>query len=394
MFFSLLTFLFYRRCIQTGRFIYFVLLTAAAVVLFYSNFLLCAAFLLALVLVCVIFHKDDLRRYLFKFSFAVSLFALATVPYAIYYRIWYRPDIPSTEIWYVRMLTLIWWNLCELNLPGFLPWIAAAGLIYFIVRYRKKDKDISAILQWLVLSIGYVIFLSLISPQPTEDTGIADVRYLIPAMPFLSGLVGIFIWFVHRRTIPVAIAILILIITTNLFSITPRNWKFQWLLPAYINEVHHNYPTCYGEAVRFLQENVKQDEKVFVWPEYTNYPIMFYMGDKIKICCTLDLQSDIPLNKIRSFNAPLLMEENFPDWIILFGLFPETNQIISHFSRQHSQEGQQVKFAYKLVRVLDVYWLDTTRPELPWHSFRPKTDFDRQSESVYIIRRFSDESKL
>lgn len=394
MLFSLLIFLFYRRCLQTGRFIYFVLLAAAAVLLFYTNFLLCTAFLSALVLVCVIFHKDNLRRNLFRFFVAVSLFALATVPYAIYYRIWHRPDMPSEEIWYVRKLILMWWNLRALNLPGLLPWIAAAGLIYFIVRYHKKDKDIAAILQWLVLSIGYVFFLSLLSPQPIEGTKAADIRYLIPAMPFLSGLVGIFIWFVHRRTIPGAIAILILVITTNLLSVTPGNWKFQWLLPAYINEVHHNYPTAYGEAVRFLQENAKQDETVFVWPEFANYPIMFYMGDKIRMCCTLDSQSSIPLNKIRNFNAPLLIEENFPDWIILFALLPETNQYLSYFSRQHLQEGQQVKFIYKLVKVLDVYWLDTARPELQWHSFRPKTDFNRQSEAVYIFERFSDKAEL
>jgi hypothetical protein len=396
MLFGLLTYQFYRQCVQKSRLVWFVFLSIAAVLMFYSNFMLAAAFLLALAVVHLIFDRSRVRKNFWKFSLAAGLFAAATVPYAFYYHIWRRPDTPSVyiEAWYVRKLTLLWWNLRELNACGYIPWIVVAGLGYFVIRYYKKNENVLMALRWAVLSAGFIVFLSLISPQSTATEKYADVRYLIPLVPFCAGLVGVFIWFVHRKTKCGATAILALVVTTNLLNITPISRRLRWFLPAYINEIHHNYPTAYGEAIRFLRENVKQDEKVLAWPRYANYPLMFYAGDKIKICCTLNAESLIPLSEIRKLDAPLLLEENFPDWIILFGLFPDRNEPLSYFSRPHPEQEQQVKFVYKLVDVLDVYWYDTSKPELQWHLFGPKTDFDRQTEAVYIMRRFNDEPEL
>jgi len=50
------------------------------------------------------------------------------------------------------------------------------------------------------------------------------------------------------------------------------------------------------------------------------------------------------------------------------------------------KNGEAVQFDYGLVKTLDVYWFDTSRPE-PYHSFGPIVDFDRRFEAVYIFRR-------
>jgi hypothetical protein len=387
MLFSLLTFFMYRQCIRSSRLAYYILLAISAVLLFYSNFLLCAAFLAALALLCMVFHRDDLRKNIAKFSIAFFLFILATVPYAVINRIWYRPDVQyEGEPLHVWKLSLLWWNLRELNLLGFMPWMVAAGLLYFMIRYRRKCNEAAMALQWSVLCLGYVVSLVCMSYSHVVKTAIGDDRYLIPTLPFLCGLTGVFLWFVHSRTRIGAMAILILIVTTNLLSVTPTNWKFQLRLPAYIDEVLHDYPTAYSQAVQFLSENVKQDEKVFAWPEYANYPIMFYLGDKVKMCCTLYSTSHIPQDTIESLNAPLLVDENFPDWFILFGMDSRADERISFFSREHLYEGQQIQLSYRLVKVLDVYWFDSSRPELPWHTFGPRTGFDRQREAVYVMR--------
>ena len=394
MLFSLLTWYFYRLCIKTGKIICFLSLSISAILMFYSNFLLATAFLPALSLVHLIFHRRKLLTDMWKFSLALGLFAITTIPYAVYYRIWYRPDfVPYAESWYLRKPILLWWNLQGLNGSGILPWLAVAGLVYFVVRHHSKEKYISTIFEWAVLVAGYVLFLSMLSPQPIVEGCSADIRYLIPAIPFSAGLVGVFVWFIHRQTKPVAFAVLLIIVTTNIFSVTPVNWKFQWLLPSYINEIHHSYSTVNGEVIRFLEKNAKYDESVFVWPEYPN-PIIFYIGDKVRICCTLGRSSFIPLSRIKELNAPLLWEENFPDWIILLGLPPDTNKPLSYFSRPHLYQGRELKFVYKLVGTLDVFWVDTTRPEPSLHNFGPKTDFDRRTEAVYVMRRFSDKAEL
>jgi len=386
MLFSVLTFMFYRRCLCAGRLIYFILLSVSAVLLFYSHFLLCAAFLPALFLACAVFHNKELWKNRLKFSLAGILFALATVPYSVYYRIWYRPDIASKEIWYIRKLTLIWWNFRDLNILEIMPWTAVIGLGCFMLYYRKK-QEIRIMLEWAVLIAGYVLFLALLSPQATEVTEIADSRYLVPIIPFLAGTTGMFIWFVHQRTKLGAIAVLILITMTNLLSITSKDWRFRWLLPAYVNEIHHNYPTAYGEAVRFLQENAQQDDMVFGRPECINYPLMFYVGDKIKMCCLLNTKTTLPMTTIRNLNAPLMTKENYPDWIIFFRLLPGDKKLLDHFSRPHTEQSEQVQFDYQMVKLLDVYGENTTRPELTWHRFSPVTDFSRENNAVYAYKK-------
>jgi hypothetical protein len=387
MLFSVLTFILYRRCLNTGRPIYFVLLSLAAILLFYSNYLLCAVFLAALVLVCGIFHSSELRKNWLKFCIAGGLFVLATVPYSVYYRIWYRPDMVSKGIWYIRELTLIWWNFRDLNRLGIMPWVAAVGLVFFVLYYRKKQKDIRMMAEWMVLTAGYVLFLALLSALTTKVSGIANLRYFVTIIPFLGGATGMFLLFIHQRTRLGAFVVLALIITTNLLNITPEDREFRWLLPAYVKEIHHNYPTAYGEVVRFLRENAQQDDMVFAYPEYTNYPLMFYVGDKVKMCCLLDEDTPLPLMKIKNLNAPLLIGENFPDWIVFFFLAPGDKGIPDYFSRPHIQEMREVQFDYRFVKLLDVCGMDTTRPELPLHSFGPKTDYNRKNEAVYVFKK-------
>jgi len=43
--------------------------------------------------------------------------------------------------------------------------------------------------------------------------------------------------------------------------------------------------------------------------------------------------------------------------------------------------------------IYDVYWRQTQRPELPWHSFGPVRDFDRRYEAVYVFRKVIDEGR-
>jgi hypothetical protein len=206
-------------------------------------------------------------------------------------------------------------------------------------------------------------------------------------LPFLAGLVGIFLWFIHRKMKLVAVSLFLIIINTNILTLAPHNTKFRVLLPAYIYEVHHPYPTCYSEAVDFLLRNAKQDDLVYAFPEYCNYPLMFYTTDKFKFCCLLNYQTPLGVDRVRKLSSVLFIEENFPDWFIMFGMHLEALKLLDYFSRPHKQGDKNIQFNYHLVNLLDVYWQDMSRPELPWHNFGPKRDFDRRSEAVYIFRR-------
>jgi hypothetical protein len=388
--FALAIYYAYQRCLHTQRWRDFMLLTATALLMFYSNYLLTLAFLLALGVVHVVFHRRAWAvNECGKVALTIGLFSLMTVPYALYYRIWDRPDIPTAEVWYIRKLTLLWWNLREVNLIGYLPWTVVLGLAYILWRYRKQRPDIvRTAWEWLTLGIGYVVFLALLSPQPAQVPTIADVRYLLPALPFLTGLLGVLLWGIHQHMPVVALTLFVASLTTNVLTLTPSNREFRWLLPAYLQEIHQDYPTSYREVIRFLNHNAQPDERIVAYPSYTNYPLMFYASDTLRFCCLLNSRTPLPRQQIEQLHAPLFIEQSRPDWFVSFGNWSATAQLLALFSHPPlGYEGPPQHVSYRPVAVLDVYWRDTHRPELPWHSFGPKVTFDQRTEAVYIFKR-------
>ena len=296
--FSLLGYDTYRRCLSGGRLLWYLGFAGAMIGLFYSSFLFCAAFTGALAVAHLVFHRRELRRKdLWKLVVAVALVAIATVPYAVAHRIWYRPDIQSSELWYLRKPVLLWWNLRELNILG-LPWTVTALLIATWLTGGRRDGSVRRVLEYAFLGIGYAAFVAMLSPQGLHARIDADIRYLLPAVPFLTVLVAMALHWVHQRQKGLGLLLFLVIVTTNVLSIHPWGWGFRWLLPAYVSEVTHDYPTAYGEVVDYLRKNARQNDLVFARPEYTNYPIMFYLGDRVKLCCLLDPQTPLPRDTV------------------------------------------------------------------------------------------------
>lgn len=49
--------------------------------------------------------------------------------------------------------------------------------------------------------------------------------------------------------------------------------------------------------------------------------------------------------------------------------------------------GREVACFYRLEKNLEAFWFDTRRPELAFHTFGPRKNFDPGLDSVYAFRR-------
>lgn len=49
--------------------------------------------------------------------------------------------------------------------------------------------------------------------------------------------------------------------------------------------------------------------------------------------------------------------------------------------------GREVAYSYWREKNLEVFWFDTSRPELAFHTFGPRKAFDPGLDSVYAFRR-------
>jgi len=392
----------YERYRTTKRPGNLVIVAVSGALLFFSNYMLFAAFMGALALLALVMHRNCFDRGDWT---RAAITALATIllvlPYALIHRIWSYPRM-TVEPSFERKMVLIWWNFRDLTLLTALPWPIMLGLIYYVLlrahqaRNRKPgetlpmaDPLLTATKEWGFLCAAFLCLLSSISPQTVfvDSTGVADLRYVTPIVPFLFTLTGIAVALVARLSRPVALLLFGVLVSSNILTITSLQPQHEWLLPAYIKEISAPYPTSYDQTLNFLKTHAKQDDTVLAWPEYANLPIMFYAGDKYRISGLLDKKSPLDPKLVRSLRAPLYAEENFPRWFIAFGWYRYHKDKLRFFQRPHLVGGKRMVYPYKRVKVIDVFWNQTQRPEFPWHTFGPRTDFSRKNDAVYVYER-------
>lgn len=363
-------------------------IAGGSILLFYSNWLVCAVFLAALATMHLLFHRRTLGMGGWVgLGYAAAAFLACTLPYAISRRIWERPDMPAGHDWgWLRQkAVLLWWTVRDLNTTNMMPWLLLLLFAFFLWRGRGSRENRAAI-KWFAFGVLNMAWLTVVSPQTPETTKFADIRYLIASMPFLFGVAGWVLGRAHRFARPLAALVFAVLVTSNALSVAPGQWKFYWLLPAYAREVHRPYPTLVSEVADYLGRNARQDETVFVSPDFNTYPIMFYVGDKVRFNCVLTRKTALPKDKLRALKTPLYINDGHPDWLVLCGQ-AGARDLVKFFSKPYVDQGRTVTPHYRLAATLNVFWQDRSRPELLLHSFGPVQGFLPSTHGVLIFRK-------
>lgn len=389
--FSLLTYWCYRRYLATRRVVFLGGIAAATVLSFLANPMLCLTFTGALLIAHLAFYPRELgRRDWARVGAVVALVAVVLVSYAVFQRIWERPDHVPTAQGVGHRLTLIWWNLRDLSLWPALCLPALAVLLVAAVRDRLLSARLRLLASWATVALANAVLIGLLTPQKTDGPSPAELRYLIVSAPFLFGITAFALSALHRRSWLLAVGLFVAFSLCNVFYWTPANTRFRWTLPPYLAEIHHPYPTAYSEAVAYLTRNASREDRVYVLPDYMACPMQFYLGGRLRFCCVLTgltRKTPLPIERIRQLDAPLLYRENFPDWIIAFGPDPALDASLQDFSRPHLEAGHTVRYEYRGVTWLPIHWDQTQRPEFHLHQFGPAPQIDPRWDSVFIFHR-------
>lgn len=400
----------YSKYFRTKNWRWLGLFAVAATLLYYSSALICGAFLFTLGIRHLFFYLNKCTKqdHLF-FCGAGLLFLILITPYLLSCTLPYIALAKADEVasgatsipWIDSRLTLLWWNIKEINMTAAMPWTILAGVILFCFKStdlkQKKIKtklppslpERAVLKEWLCLGCFYVIGISLLSPQPVQLTRIADIRYMAPILPLFAAITGILLSAIHRKSIYAAVITLAMLLTSTLPSVWPAGWTFRWLLPDFIKEIHTPYPTSCSETAQYLRGHAAQDDTVFILPEFMQVPIQFEIGDLIKIRGVLNRRTHLPVAEINRFDPTLFIDQVFPKWIVSCGMQPELGDAVKFLSRSHTENNRTLSYHYEIAAVLPVYWNESQRPELPWHSFGPNRNFNPKSEAVYIIKRVS-----
>lgn len=281
-------------------------------------------------------------------------------------------DIPKGNL-LLDKLTLIWWNLRDINTSEFCVGIVilAAPFVYLWTRNIWLLRGIVAV-------ICYAAVVAILSPQPVAITTMADVRYLPAIIPLCIGLSALVVVSLAQYRWILASILAVAVFVPNVLNhpFSPNQWCLR---PAeFIGELWNPREISTSLVVKWINKYVHERESIYVEPEYMKSPLMYHAPHPVYAW---------HLNYVKKMETQFasLPRIHFyalspPDYIILFKRPKAENRMSLQI-----MDGRV--FEYQIAEIFDIYWNDLIRPELFWRSFRPIKDFNKDLEGVYVYRR-------
>lgn len=243
----------------------------------------------------------------------------------------------------------------------------------------------------LWFGVLFVFFSGIFTVQIIWIHPHADLRYFVPALPFLLVMKAMFIDWAWVRSKLLAIAAAGVLLVSNVASypwiavnISDYQRRVGMHLFEFVAEVHRPYDDGVAALTRYLQESAKPDDLVFVLSFNDREAMIMTAGDQFIFCCALGPDTKIPPASIAALDSPyaqhVYLEKTIPEWIINFG-FPASEQKSFAFNETN----------YALHTILPVHHYPTQRPEINFHTFAPISYHAfaaaKLPTGIYIYRR-------
>jgi hypothetical protein len=397
IFFALLTFYFYRRFIEKINWQAIAGLVVSAVLMYFAQFQMGAAFGLALAAMFVLFDRKKLSaRHWQMLIVAGIVVVLAVVPYSLYFRLWDRQDMLMKVGFFGRAPKLLLVYSRYSIFSGIAPWVllVLTGIGLWKGTFDAAKKTFLA--RMLFLTIANFVIVALTTKQDFTGYQMAQLRYLVVCYPFTAMLAAGIIHWIEGKKKWLAVAALFVFAGTNCLSymVMPMGItnKFMPLLYNYLDEIHHPYPTSYEFVYDYLKNNACQNETYYTVPEYMSYPLQFYIGDYLYTTCVVDSNTHLGANRLKTLSPRLLKEDNFPDWFVALGNHAETAAEFAMISREVSDStGTRYCHEYVVDTVMPVYWDQTNRPEIISHFWRNKKPLLTSEDVIVCHKLIGDE---
>jgi 4-amino-4-deoxy-L-arabinose transferase-like glycosyltransferase len=245
-------------------------LTLSSILLFHSNFLAFFGILGGIILHYLYCHFRGLAKPLLK-SMVIPILTslLFIVPWIIYSKAWDKSNpfeeyaLPVLS----RILALFIKYLLFIN-SFFFPFVFLVGIVWIFLK-RKKGDDNTTWENTVLILFPIVCTILFLSVMPWMY-----FRYLIALVPLCCLLLGFIINKIMDSSRIAAYSILLLLIFTNVFSLTMPPYQMRFDFFNYLYEITHDYDGPNEGIVNYLKKHGQADQ--FVITNYGQLPIMFY----------------------------------------------------------------------------------------------------------------------
>lgn len=365
-----------------------ILFVVSGALFFYGNYLSFAVFYLSLFtgfLLYLMVHKKrfaDIRRFIFTFVVLSIPIALFTVPWYIILKPFesrgelifpgLRQSFSSLSYIFAEILALY-------NNNGLPKLIILALIVLFILKLRKREPLGSFVL-FLTIPLLYLTIMSVVTLVAVVDTTFTATRYTMVIYPFVMILIAMVIAEIYRLQKSLAIIVLALYVTTNIFALV----KIRSLPLEFLKEMNNPYSTPDIVVADYLKENAQEGDTAFVNIDRDHEPLIFHLGGKIKFIDRVSLVNTRIFPKNRHIIPRYIYDfRDKPDWIILFSKRGDDGSFLTFDWRPLPQE-INLERDYEEI-VLPVFFSDMSRPEIELRSF--EQIMPTYEDQVFVYRK-------
>lgn len=247
----------------------------------------------------------------------------------------------------------------------------------YLVERLKSCRDIAG-KAWLTLLVMFVFLaaIAVVSPQNLEVTSAADMRY-VPPVILMGGIATACAIVIASRWLGVAAAAVLSVGAIALTNVAyPGVGKVRCTLCELVRETATDHPSGTDAAVAFGR-TLPAGTSVKTIPEHFTTSLQFY-APRLRYTGVLDPGKKLDPG-LRAVLPDYLFSGYVPAEVLLVGVGAVRTGASMRL------DGAQ----YRLDDVIPTLWVDQTRPELPWHRFRPDPVMDSR-HGIAVFRRVAD----
>ena len=302
---------------------------------------------------------------------------IVTAKYFMDHQALNRPDMTNEDSIFLKYFKLFGWLLNDLNRANIIPLWAVLLLGYlFIFKRKLLSADFRKLALFTLVFVGASYALN---PQSTSRSTCFDLRYIYVIIPVLYMWVGYLLTLLHdhiRQGKYIAFVLVLVYINSTIICYIPESTPPRWLLPAFIKERLEPYPTAYSRSIEYINTHFTKRTRILTVPGFHNTVFLRYVSDKIEITNTLDAHTPLSKTVVDSLGMQCLyIGKCKPEYIFLFGNYGDLD------AYPYGAKD------YQYIDTIDVFasGIDITRPELFWHSFGPKKNFNKEKDALYVF---------
>lgn len=394
--FGLLGWLGYRRLVKSGNWYWLFFIAVCSVALFYTQYLMAGVLMAAIAVHFLVFYSERLISLLKSWQLWVMLALVmgSTLPYAISHQIWHQNCLINEDSlpWKAFKLFFVHWR--EFSHLNVLPLTFA----FFALAWGFRQSTQSVAKEWMSFGLIYFLVLITVSPQPTSISNTADIRYAIPVFPMFFMMTSFVLvtfaekWSVklNNRKLGHGLALSLGLVSglTSITQLFPDNPQIRWMLPGLVSEITQPFPDAYRDISDYLKQHGKQDELVLAIPDFNNYPLQFFVGNKFHFGPILTETAFCGPNLLEKLPQRLRLSKATPDWLVRLGRVNEEQAKLDNFLSMKLSDTLDTPL-YELDTMIPRCWkfMAPQRPELYYHNFGPYTECERPEQLIFIYRK-------